>query len=141
MEVRREVGVSKCESSDSFSEIEKYIRKIIDIFAASELPREQWLTEREKTFFISCVIHLNNGITNPICESAVQIYKKYHDNKVTKKQINNYLTLVGDKFWLKYDKDGKHVKVPELFMMIGREKDSFEFKINMSYETDRSVSN
>jgi len=132
MEFSRKGDKAYCESSHEYVDETVYIRKIIDIYSASDIKKKFWLTDREKDFFVSTIVHINLGIDNPISEAAVQIYKKYFNFKISKKVINQYITLIANKKWLKYDKEGRQVKMPGIFYDIKTEHDSFEFKLVVS---------
>lgn len=136
MNFSRKNGKGVAEENHEIQDLKSYIRWITNIFASAVVPREMWLTEWEKDFFVAIVIHLNHGIDNPISVGAMQIYKKYFDSEVTKRGINNLIRKIQKKEWVEYDKEGRHIKVPDIFYGIGKEKDSFEFKLNLRYEAN-----
>lgn len=143
---RREKGGNKATGtrSETHNSFENYVEQIVDLLAAaspSDISRNDWLTDQERRFFVATVICLNENITNPLSEKAVQIYKKYFTNSIDKKAINNYIRRIQKKGWIDYDKDGRYIKVPEIFYGIVKEKDFFEFKITVCYEANRQDSN
>lgn len=115
-------------------DIATYLSMLIDVFAATSLKRDNWLSKTEKDFYIATIVHLNSGYTNPISEESVQIYRQYFKESCDKIKISDYLNRLRTKKWLKYDKNTKIVEIPLIFMNIGLDKDVFDFNIRLSYE-------
>lgn len=126
---------AKGESYKKFVDIDKYIRVIIDIYSSSEVKREFWLTEREKEFYVSTVIHVINGYLNPICEESITIYKNYFNPNTNKIKISDYINRVRKKGWLMYDKKDREVSLPVIFHNISEDGDLFTFNLKFSYES------
>lgn len=113
-----------------------YIRPVLEIYQASEISRDKWLTDKEKAFYVATVAHVLLGYPNPICSESVQIYKKYFDSSTDKRKISDYLGRIRNKNWLKYDKFDKVVQLPPLFNQLGSSGGSIEFNIKFSYEPE-----
>lgn len=135
LKVIRRNGVCEGENSIVLGDKTKYIRKLIDLYAVSaDLDRDDWLAEREVRFLIATVLHVNEGINNPISKAAVQIYKKYYQFQANGKVINKILRLIENKGWLSYDVESKQVRIPSLFYNL---KDCFDFKVKVSYDESK----
>jgi hypothetical protein len=107
---------------------------MIDVYSASEVKREFWLTDREKEFFIATIIHINNGYFNPIGEESLQIYKKYFSPTTNNPKISDYLNRIRKKCWVKYDKEAKVVEIPLMFQDINTSSDVITFNLRYAYE-------
>lgn len=134
MEFSRKKEVAKGESKQNYDDLGEYIEKIINVYSSADISHDFFLTSAENRFLVSTVIMINEGITNPISNAGVQIYKKYFNYKVTRRDINTYLRKLSKKFWVEYDVQGKYVKVPMIFEGINKEKDSVEFKIKIELD-------
>lgn len=134
MEFSRKKEVAKGESKQNYDDLGEYIEKIIKVYSSADIYHDFFLTSAESRFLVSTVIMINEGITNPISNAGVQIYKKYFNYKVTRRDINTYLRKLSKKFWVEYDVQGKYVKVPMIFEGINKEKDSVEFKIKIELD-------
>ena len=108
---------TKCEHEVHFSSREEYILKLVDIQTTLTVAREYHLTDREKVFFVACVVCVLNGYTNPISIDAIQIYKEIFNFETNKKTISDYITKLTKKKWLLYDKKGKVMTIPPLFRL------------------------
>jgi len=134
MHLRRNNSRAVAESHQGFNDIGLYIRVIIDIYSASEVNREYWLTEREKEFYVATVVHITEGIDNPISDEAVQIYKKYFNPTTDKIKISDYLNRCRKKEWLKYDTGNRKVEIPQIFHNIDKNTDVMDFNLRYIYE-------
>lgn len=117
-----------------FKDIRRYIGMLIDVYAATSVKRENWLSKTERAFYIATIIHVNAGYTNPICDESVQIYKEFFNEKVTKVKISDYINRVRNRKWVKYEKDDKVVEIPEIFKNINLTSDIYDFNLRFSYE-------
>lgn len=136
LKVTRKKGSCEGESSVIVGDKLEYIRKLIDFYAVcADIERDDWLAEREIRFMTATIIHVNEGINNPISKSALQIYENYYNPKTTGKVINKILRLIESKGWLSYDVKSKQVRIPSFFYNL---TDCFDFKVKVSYEIDRS---
>ena len=84
---------------------------------------------RMKRFYASSIIHYNLGITNPISESALQIYKKYYKETVNKVEIADLLKIISKRNWIFYDKEERSIEIHPLFKKIDLKNLSFSFNI------------
>lgn len=134
MEFGRVEGIGKGRASLKFSDLESYIEQIVDMVTVTDALPEEWLTKTEKRFLVATAILTCDGVTNPISNLAVQIYKKYFNYQVDRKVINKYLTALVKKGWIEYDIQDKYVKVPLICRDLGKEKDSMEFTIKIEYD-------
>lgn len=125
------------ETHKQFKNLPLYIRYIVNIYSAAEIKRELWLTEREKDFFVATVIVVLNGITDPISDEAVQIYKNFFYNKTGKAKISDYINRITNKNWAVYDKRYRKITLPSLFYGIDVKEDMIDFILRFAYETDR----
>lgn len=132
MNLTRQKYKSVAVSSKNFKDLADFIRVIVDIYSSSEVNREYWLTEREKDFFVSTVIHVLNGIDNPISKEALQIYKNNFNPATKNHVISDYINKCRKKGWVKYEPTEKRVEIPPMFYEINVDKDVIEF--NLSYE-------
>lgn len=123
----------KGETSYRLENLESYIQYIIDAYSGMEVLKADWPTISERKFLVATVIMVSEGVTNPINNLAVQIYKKHFNYQVDRKVINKYLTKLVGKGWLTYDIHDKHVQIPICLRGINKEKDSVEFKIKIEY--------
>lgn len=145
MDLSRRNNIAVGTTSYSCSQIERYLRVIIDIYSSSEIRRDLWLTEREKEFFISTIIHVIQGHVNPISDEAVQIYKKYFNPNTNKVKISDYINRIRKKGWIEYDKRKRVLLIPGLFEGITMDGDVMTFNLRFSYEpinrsdTDRAA--
>lgn len=133
MNLRRSKNKAVADSIKSIEDINLYIRLIIDIFSSTEINRNYWLTEREKEFYVSTVIHYINGYLSPIQEESIQIYKKYFNKKTNKAKISDYINRVRTKGWLKYNKKTKEIEIPQIFHGISSDGDSITFNLRFDY--------
>lgn len=124
----------KGETSYRLRDLERYVEYLIDACCGIEVLRPDWPTLTERKFLVATVILLGEGVTNPINNLALQIYKKYFNYQVDRKVINKYLTALMKKGWLTYDKHDKNVQVLLLLRNINKEKDSVEFKIKIELD-------
>lgn len=121
------------ESFKNIIDISAYIRYIVNIYSASEIKRELWLTEREKDFFVATTIHILQGISNPISEDALQIYKKYFHPQNNNRKTSDYLNRLEKKKWVKYDSDEKTVQIPAIFDEMDLNENMVDFNLRFSY--------
>lgn len=136
MEIRRGIdGNSMTGYSEKvFRNPLDYIRMIVDVYSASDIRRDLWLTPREKDFFIVTVFNVLEGNVNPIGESATQIYKKLFGPTTNKVKISDYINRVRKKEWVRYNKQTKVVEIPPIFhnMNLGNDRVSFSLNFRLA---------
>jgi hypothetical protein len=133
MHLSRNKNKAVADSSKNFDQFDRYVRIIIDVYSSSEVNRDFWLTEREKEFYVSTIIHCSNGFLNPISEEAIQIYKKYFNQSTNKGKISDYINRIRKKGWIKYNKKNKRVDIPKIFHELGVEGDEMTFNLRFIY--------
>lgn len=138
MLISRKNDRASAESNRKVSSLPAYIRRIIDVYSAMEIDRTLWLTDREKDFYVATVVHVVNGITNPISDEALQIYKELFFFQTNKRKIADYINRISKKKWAIYDKKKRHVRVVPIFDNISIDGDLFDFNFRLFYEADRS---
>lgn len=131
----------KGETSYELEDQVTYVEYIIDACCGIEVLRPNWPTLTERKFLVATVILVSEGVTNPISNLAVQIYKKYFNYQVDRNVINKYITKLVKKGWIQYDIHDKNVQVLLLLRGINKEKDSVEFKIKIEYNATHRHSN
>lgn len=134
MQLKRRNSKAEANVGITFDEVSDYIRVVIDIYSATVIRRELWLTEREKEFFIATVIHVMKGHVNPISDPALQIYKKYFNPATNKVKIADYINRVRKKGWVLYNKRKKVVEIPPIFHKIGESGDQMTFNLTLKWE-------
>ncbi len=134
MKITRDSSRIEVESSQELVDFGKFVRPIIEIYQFMVMPRNQWLTDKEKDFYVATVIHVVKGHLNPISPEAVQIYDKYFNSGTTKAVISDYLIRIRKKKWLKYDKFEKVVQIPVPFNLVKPEGDTITFNLSFNYE-------
>lgn len=125
---------TKCTHEMPFDSRVEFIGKMVDIQTTLTVAREYHLTDREKVFFVACVVSVLNGYANPISEDAIQIYKKIFNFETNKKTISDYIKKLTKKKWLLYDKKNKMITIPPLFKGIDLNQHSFELTLSISLE-------
>lgn len=141
MEISRiDNNILQCTSSIRTNNLGGLIRILINIYSATEVKRTQWLTEREKDFFIGMIINLVNDFNDPYSNEAIQIYKKYFNPKINKRNISDYLTRISNKNWIEYNKKKKKdIVVNLMFKELRKLKKggNIMFNLDYIYETPR----
>lgn len=86
-----------------FSTLEDYFSKYVDIIMATRIPDEYKLTQREKEFFVSCMISEQKGIS--ILSDRGEKFIAEH-SKCKNKDFYGYKKKLIDKNWLVKTKAG-----------------------------------
>lgn len=134
MYLNRKGNKATGETFMSFNTLGDYVRTIVNIYSGAELDRKYWLTTREIDFFIALSHHVLIGITNPISEDAVQIYKKHFNPQINKKDISTYLSRICKKKWAVYDVETKVVRINPIIAELDVGEDRMDFKIRLVLE-------
>ena len=91
--------------ADNFEELGDFIKLLIDVFSATRLSRNNWLTERETDFFTALVVSYHSGIRNHIDKDSDIIYDKYFGAH-KRKERSIWLNNLQKKRWVTYNRDG-----------------------------------
>jgi len=134
MHLSKKNGRIIAESFDGFKQLPDYLRFMVNIYSVLHMDEKNWLTKTQKRFFISTLIHVLDGIINPINTEAIQIYKKHFKKNVTKAEISDYVGKISSKNWIQYDIDAKEVTVPSFFSFLDPEKSVVDFNLRAYYE-------
>lgn len=137
MILSRKGNKASARSHLNFSNIESYLLFILNLYSSIEIQRDKWLTDKEKDFYICCIMIYLFSDKNPNSEESRQIYKNLFSNKVTVKEISLYITKIVKKGWLRYNKKTKQFDIPQIFKNVDNDNDTFDFNIRFSYETPR----
>lgn len=133
--LERKGNIAKINSHRDYRDLSEYLSKAIDLFSATNIHRNLWLTDTEKRFFIATVILVLNGIDNYSSSEAIQIYEKYFLPKINKRVILDRLNKLSKKNWVKYQvRKNKKIIIPPFFENIGLKKDVMDFKVRIDYE-------
>lgn len=131
---KRKNKEASCDVHKAIRRLDVYIGFIVDIYSATELDEDIWLTKTQKQFFIATAINVIRGNLNPVSPESIQIYKKYFKKSTTKGIIRDYINKISKKNWINYDKGRKVIDIPEIFKPINEKEDMIDFNIRLSYE-------
>jgi hypothetical protein len=98
----------------NLSRVEDIITFMIDYYQSTFIiNKDNWLTKRERSFFVACVIISNKGYkyTSP---EAKKIYKELF-NLRRQSDVRGYLSDLEDKGFLKSNVNNKIITLPEFF--------------------------
>lgn len=129
MKISKSTNNTIVDESINYDSIFDFLIGAIDCLIAIRIKECKPLTNRMKRFYASSIIHYNLGITNPISESALQIYKKYYKETVNKVEIADLLKIISKRNWIFYDKEEKSIEIHPLFKKIDLKNLSFSFNI------------
>lgn len=92
------------------SSLVDYLSKYIDVISALKVPESERLTDREKEYFIACMLCVGLGMSLISNEGMSFIEEKAY---LRNKDIYNYRTRLRDKGWLVNTKDS--IELPDIF--------------------------
>lgn len=131
MHLDRKANTALAETFTQFNNVRDYIRIIVSIYAAADLDRSVWMTEREQDFFVCTASHVLMGIKDPISKEAVQIYKKHFHPTTKKNNISHYINKIRNKKWIKYDVEKREVELNPILNGVSIHEDRIDFKIRL----------
>lgn len=110
---------------------EDYLVKLVRLYSASSVDRDNWLTKREEQFFIALVIIENKKIKSHKSDEASEIYNKLF-GKHRKSARDTYMKKLEDKFWIR--RLNGRIEVPPLFTGIDLSSDIFNLNITIGID-------
>lgn len=114
----------------NLSRVEDIITFMIDYYQSTFIVnKDNWLTKRERGFFVACVIISNNGYkyTSP---EAKKIYKEVF-NLRRQSDVRGYLVDLEEKGFLLSNVNTKYITLPEFFKFnIDEQKVKIDITLN-----------
>lgn len=131
MRYKRVENKAECYSNISIESEFAYVSKIIDVYSAAEVHHSFWMTPKEKLFFLCIYYCVKNGIRKITSKEAIDIFKEYFKENVSRSEITTYFSRLKKNGWLDRD-EKKMIILPYLFDEITGDGDIVEFNIKIS---------
>lgn len=120
----------------NLSKVEDIINFMIDYYQSTFITnKDNWLTKRERSFFVACVIISNKGFkyTSP---EAKKIYKNIF-NLRRQSDVRGYLSDLEEKGFLLSDVNTKIIRLPEFFKF-NIEEQKVKIDITLNYRNGKA---
>lgn len=139
MKLLKEENSTKLERKDwNTKNLITLIGAMVNLFMATRVKREYWLTDKEYLFFICCVLIVNEDVPSYISSRARSIYRGVM-NITRLSDITGFLNRLSKKGWLEYDKKEKRITIPSFFTEINLHSHKVGVEVEINYDYDETI--
>lgn len=133
MQLIKEGKYTEIAGNINLSKVEDVIDYMINYYQSTFVKKEDWLTKRERGFFIPSVIISNKGLKYTSSE-AKKIYKEMF-NLRRQSDVRGYLGDLEDKHFLKSNVNTKKIELVEFFKFdLDSQQIKVDITINYNYD-------